>query len=338
MKESQQRNQLCLGHVFSAKAHLRGMLSLLKERKRHWQRSPEQDEPLYENSEEEEHNDRYYLLLHSLFTRNVSRLINSMCYAEFPQTYHAVHSEKLLALASRLDHVEKNCYLTLKLDALCLMQFLSRALQTEAISRWIDGTDTVRDLQDLTDSLDMILSKRSFSESENEFAAGCANGVASQLHIQYVAAHLASISSCKEIQKARGQTSTEAVTVSKSTCCSEKTFDDYVFHILRDALVRHFAKTKDCMAADGCLLFWQVFLGVICVDIRFQRSASMGSEFHTPDSDMLQFFDQGIRRLSQACHIRQWAGARATLQKIAWPIIYADERIAKAVWERAHLS
>lgn len=295
--------------------------------------------------------------LHSLFTRNVSRLINSMCYGEFPQTYHAVHSEKLLALASRLDHVEKNCDLTLKLDALCLMPFLSPSLQKGAISPWIDGTDTVRDLRDLTESLDMIRSKPSFSESENEFAAACANGVASKLHIQYVATHLASISSCKDIPKARRQTSTEAVTVSKSTwcglysatslylhyvlglrSCSEKTLDDYVFHILRDALVRHFAKTKDCMAADGCLLFWQVFLGAISVEIRFRRSASMSSEFHTLDSDMLEFFDQGIRRWSQACHIRQWAGARATLQKIAWPIKYADERIAKAVWERAHLS
>ncbi|KAK4067232.1 uncharacterized protein Triagg1_7675 [Trichoderma aggressivum f. europaeum] len=54
--------ELCLGHVFSAKAHLGGMLSLLKERKRHWQRSPEQDEPQYEISEEEELNNRYYLL------------------------------------------------------------------------------------------------------------------------------------------------------------------------------------------------------------------------------------------------------------------------------------
>ncbi|KAJ4863465.1 hypothetical protein T069G_04419 [Trichoderma breve] len=54
--------ELCLGHVFSAKAHLGGMLNLLKERKRHWQRLPEQDEPLYESSKEEEFNHRYYLL------------------------------------------------------------------------------------------------------------------------------------------------------------------------------------------------------------------------------------------------------------------------------------
>lgn len=38
------------------------MLNLLKERKRHWQRLPEQDEPLYEHSEDEELNDRYFLL------------------------------------------------------------------------------------------------------------------------------------------------------------------------------------------------------------------------------------------------------------------------------------
>ncbi|KAL6786326.1 hypothetical protein J3E68DRAFT_216463 [Trichoderma sp. SZMC 28012] len=349
--------ELCLGHVFSAKAHLGGMLNLFEERKRHWQRFSEQDEPLYESSEEEEFNHRYYLLLHSLFNRNMSRLVNSMCCGEFSQTYHAGHSEKLLALASRLDHVEKNCDLSLKLDTLCLMPFLSRSLQTGTVSPWIDGTDTVRDLRDLTDSLDMIRSKRSFSASENEFASACANGVASKLHVQYVASHIASFSSCKDIPKVRRQMSTEAVKILKSTWCglysasslylhyviglrncSEKTLDDYVFHILRDALIRHFAKAKDCMGADGCLLFWQIFLGAISVEIRFRRSASMGSELHTLDSDILDFFDNGIRRWSQACHIRQWVDARATLQNIAWPIIYADEHIAKAVWERAHFS
>ncbi|KAL7781885.1 hypothetical protein V8C43DRAFT_297210 [Trichoderma afarasin] len=349
--------ELCLGHVFSAKAHLGGMLNLFEERKRHWQRFSEQDEPLYESSEEEEFNHRYYLLLHSLFNRNMSRLVNSMCCGEFSQIYHAGHSEKLLALASRLDHVEKNCDLSLKLDTLCLMPFLSRSLQTGTVSPWIDGTDTVRDLRDLTDSLDMIRSKRSFSASENEFASACANGVASKLHVQYVASHIASISSCKDIPKVWRQMSTEAVKILKSTWCglysasslylhyviglrncSEKTLDDYVFHILRDALIRHFAKAKDCMGADGCLLFWQIFLGAISVEIRFRRSASMGSELHTLDSDILDFFDKGIRRWSQACHIRQWVDARATLQNIAWPIIYVDEHIAKAVWERAHFS
>ncbi|UKZ76843.1 hypothetical protein TrVFT333_004558 [Trichoderma virens FT-333] len=63
------------------------------------------------------------------------------------------------------------------------------------MSHWIDGTDTVRDLRDLTDSLDMVRSKRGFSEQENEFAAACANGVASKLHVEYVASHIASVSS-----------------------------------------------------------------------------------------------------------------------------------------------
>ncbi|KAL6689761.1 hypothetical protein J3F84DRAFT_406142 [Trichoderma pleuroticola] len=335
--------ELCLGHVFSAKAHLGGMLSLLKERKRPWQRLPDQNGPPYEVSEEEELNDRYYLLLHSLFTRNVSRLIHSMCDGEFSQTHHAIHSEELLALACRLDHVEKNCDLPLKLDALCLIPFLSLSLQTVTMSPWIDGTNTVRDLRDLTDSLN--------------FAAACANGVASKLHVQYVTSHIASISFCKGIPKVRRQMSTEAVKGLKSTwcglygatslylhyilrlrSCSEKTLEDYGFHILRDALVRHFAQARDCMAADGCLLFWQIFLGAISVETRFRQSASVGSESHTLDSDMLEFFDKGIQRWSQTCHIRQWADARAALQNIAWPIIYADEHIAKAVWERAYLS
>lgn len=295
--------------------------------------------------------------LHSLFTRNMSRLNNSMCYNEFSQTYHAIHSEKLLALSSRLDRVERNCDLPLKLDVLCLMPFLSRSLQTGTMSHWIDGTDTVRDLRDLTDSLDMVRSKRSFSEPENEFAAACANGVASKLHVQYVASHIASISSCEDTSEVRKEITTKALKVLKSTwcglysatslylhyvlglqSCSERTLDDYVFHILRDALIRHFTKAKDCMAADGCLLFWQIFLGAISMEIRFRRSASMCSEFHALDSSMIEFFDKGIRQWSQACHIRQWADARATLQKIAWPIIYADERIAKAIWERAYYS
>ncbi|KAL7904153.1 hypothetical protein GGI35DRAFT_464027 [Trichoderma velutinum] len=349
--------ELCLGHVFSAKAHLGGMLNLLKERKRHWQLLSKQDDLLYENSEEEELNDRYYLLLHSLFTRNMSRLNNGMCYGEFSQTYRDIHFEKLLASSSRLDRVEKNCDLSLKLDVLCLMPFLSRSLQTGTMSHWIDGADTIRDLRDLTSSLDMIRSKRSFSDSENVFAAACANGVASKLHVQYIASHIASISPCDNTPKIRRQMTTEAVKVLKSTwcglysatslylhyvlglrSCSEKSLDDYIFHILRDALMRHSIRAKDCMSADRCLLFWQIFLGAISVEIRFRRSAFMRSESHTLDSSMSDFFDKGIRQWSQACQIRQWADARVALQKIAWPITHADEHIAKAVWERAHLS
>ncbi|KAL6884719.1 hypothetical protein GGI43DRAFT_426735 [Trichoderma evansii] len=349
--------ELCLGHVFSAKAHLGGMLNLLKERKRHWQRLPKQDEPLYENSVDEELNDRYFLLLHSLFTRNMSRLINSTGYSEFSQTHHAMHSENLLDLSSQLNRVERNCDLPLKLDVLCLMPFFSRSLQTETMSHWIDGTYTIRDLRDLTDSLDIVRSKRDFSEPESEFAAACANAVASKLHVQYVASHIASISSCEARPEARREMTTKALKVLKSTWCGlysatslylhyvlglrscpERMLDNYLFHILRDALMRHFINASDCMATDGCLLFWQIFLGAISMEIRFQRSTSMCSEFHVLDSSIMEFFDKGIRKWSQACQIRQWADARASLQKIAWPIIYADEGMARAIWERAYYS
>lgn len=287
----------------------------------------------------------------------MSRLINSTCYSDISQTHNAIHSEKRLALSSQLDRVERNCDLPLKLDVLCLMPFLSRSLQTETMSHWIDGTDTIRDLRDLTDSLDMVRSKQGFSKPESDFATACVNGVASKLHVQYVASHIASISSCDGIPEVRREMTTKALKVLKSTwcglysatslylhyvlglrSCSEKELDDYVFHILRDALIRHFTKAKDCMAANGCLLFWQIFLGAISMEIRFRRPASMCSEFHALDSSMIEFFDQGIRRWSKARHIRQWVDARATLQKIAWPIIYADERIAKAIWERAYYS
>jgi hypothetical protein len=126
--------------------------------------------------------------------------------------------------------------------------------------------------------------------------------------------------------------------VLKLESCSERTLDDYVFYILRDALMHHLTKEKDCMAVDGCLLFWEIFLGAISMEIRFRSSALMHAEFHALDSSMIEFFNKGIRQWSQACHIRHWADARAALQKIAWPIIYADEHITKAVWERACFS
>ncbi|KAM5345055.1 hypothetical protein ACJ41O_010917 [Fusarium nematophilum] len=331
--------EICFGHVFSAQAHLNGMVTLLQHRRRLLDEFREKGRPHEEDSaQDEELTDRYFLLILTLFARHKSRLLDVLRFGHVPESYRNLSPQDLENLARVDDLVERNCEFDVKLHLLRLIPFFSCPLPTGSNLHWIDGSDTILVIQELTDSIDMVQSKPDACDLENEFAMVCANGVASQLHVQYIASHMRSISHGPSTRHASKPTTTWCglyistglyllnvlgLRESLDTACQ-----DYVMHIFKRAVTRHLAELKDGRSMSEHVLFWQIFLGAISVEKSYRQGAGDGSS-------MGEFFDEAIWKWSRAAGVSRWEDARGVLERVAWRSVDAEEGLAMAIWERA---
>ncbi|KAF4952395.1 hypothetical protein FSARC_12652 [Fusarium sarcochroum] len=300
--------------------------------------------------EDEELTDRYFLLILSIYTRHVSRLMETFFSGHRPQVYHTATPGKIDTLSRPLNHVERNCNLPLKLLSLRLMPFFSKPVPLGVTLGWVNGRDTIDKLRNITESLDMMYARPDVDHDEVTFAMACTNCVASQLHVDQVASHIASFCYTEDGSAQRGREITRKPLDQElhTTWCglyiassiythhvlglrepSGKTSRDYLTHILKKALNNHLAVMGDGQSMSDQLLLWEIILGAISAKEDHQRDG----QGH--DTSAVVFFREAIWKWNRAARIGDWSVAKAILMRLAWPEFHASEDSMRQIWEEA---
>ncbi|KIL88371.1 hypothetical protein FAVG1_08450 [Fusarium avenaceum] len=340
--------ELCLGSLASAKAHIDGMVVLLNQQRLriHELPDPYNLEDTEEYQQDEELTNRYFLLILSFYTRYTLH--------EEPYSSQKLGEDKTPATANEttllhpLNHIERNCDPSLKLLSLRTMLLFSKPVPPQATLSWIDGSDTIERLKSITESLDMMYAKPHIDHDEIQFAMACTNCVASQIHLDQLASHVASFcytkdeSIRKETEVLEGPQGQELHT----TWCGlyiassiyihrvlglgepeETMAPDYIIHVFEKALMKQSRAMGNGRTVSDQLLFWQMMLGAISVTVDSQGSGQQAAKY----------FSRAICQWSQTAQIRTWSDAKAILARIAWPAVSAIEDIVWQIWERSCL-
>jgi hypothetical protein len=226
------------------------------------------------------------------------------------------------------------------------MLLFSKPVPPGATLSWINGRDTIERLKAITESLDMMYAKPQIDHDEVRFAMACTNCVASQIHLDQLASHIASFCYTKDelIRKETELLEKLHEQELRTTWCSlyiassiyihrvlglgepEGTIaHDYVIHVFKKALMKQSGRMGDGRSASDQLLFWQMMLGAITVTVHSQGS----------DQQVTKYFSQAIRQWSRTSQIRTWSDAKAILARIAWPAVNAMEDTVRQIWERS---
>lgn len=228
------------------------------------------------------------------------------------------------------------------------MLLFSKPVPPQATLSWIDGSDTIERLKSITESLDMMYAKPHIDHDEIQFAMACTNCVASQIHLDQLASHVASFcytkdeSIRKETEVLEGPQGQELHT----TWCGlyiassiyihrvlglgepeETMAPDYIIHVFEKALMKQSRAMGNGRTVSDQLLFWQMMLGAISVTVDSQGSGQQAAKY----------FSRAICQWSQTAQIRTWSDAKAILARIAWPAVSAIEDIVWQIWERSCL-
>ncbi|KAJ3529593.1 hypothetical protein NM208_g9687 [Fusarium decemcellulare] len=341
--------EFCLGRIASAQAHLKGMVSLLNCQIQDLHK-PDQGVLPRKSRDDEELNDRYFLLLLTLSNRYKSRLSDSI-HSDDSQS--ATPQEQVSHLDA-LYAAEMKCDAAMKLELLCMMPFFCQPLLSGAHWCWIDGAETIRDLRELTHSLDQIQSKVNVSRAETEFAMACANGVASHLHMRYIESHISSVFNPKAVGSRRSSGRKRRAAGLDTTWCGlyaatslylhdvlgiglpeDPDCHRHTMYTLKRSLCNHLDVLVNGTSATEHLLFWQIFLGAVSV----QRISRQDMPWLTNDGpSWMDFFSHAIWTWSRASGIIEWRDARAILESIAWPFAHAEEDAARDIWNSARFT
>lgn len=192
----------------------------------------------------------------------------------------------------------------------------------------------------------MMNAKPHIDHDEVQFAMACTNCVASQIHLDQLASHIASFCYTKDesIRKETEFLEKPQEQELHSTWCGlyiassiyihrvlglgepeETMAHDYVIHVFEKALIKQSRGMGDGRTASDQLLFWQMMLGAISVTVDSQGSGQQATKY----------FSQAIWQWSRTAQIRTWSDARAILARTAWPAVTAMEDTVRQIWERS---
>jgi hypothetical protein len=226
------------------------------------------------------------------------------------------------------------------------MLLFSKPVPPQATLSWINGRDTIERLKAITESLDMMYAKPHIDHDEVQFAMACTNCVASQIHLDQLASHIASFCYTKDelirketevlekLQEQELHTTWCGLYIASSIYIhrvlglgepEETMAHDYIIHVFKKALIKQSGCMGDGRSASDQLLFWQMMLGAIYVTVDSQGS----------DQQATKYFSQAIWQWSRTAQIRTWSDAKAILARIAWPAVTAMEDTVRQIWERS---
>ncbi|KAJ4137919.1 hypothetical protein NW765_016829 [Fusarium oxysporum] len=226
------------------------------------------------------------------------------------------------------------------------MLLFSKPVPPRATLSWINGRDTIERLKAITESLDMMYGKPHIDHDEVQFAMACTNCVASQIHLDQLASHIASFCYTKDelirketevlekLQEQELRTTWCGLYIASSIYIhrvlglgepEETMAHDYIIHVFKKALMKQFGRMGDGRSMSDQLLLWEMMLGAINVTVDSQGS----------DQQATKYFSQAIWQWSRTAQIRNWSDAKAILARIAWPEVNAMEDTARQIWERS---
>ncbi|EXL40360.1 hypothetical protein FOCG_17127 [Fusarium oxysporum f. sp. radicis-lycopersici 26381] len=338
--------ELCLGSLASAKTHIDGMVVLLNQQRLriHEQPDPYRFQDAEEYQQDEELTDRYFLLILSFYTRYTLHKEPYSGQKSGEDGTPAPASET--TLSHPLNQIERNCDPSLKLLSLRTMLLFSKPVPPRATLSWINGRDTIERLKAITESLDMMYGKPHIDHDEVQFAMACTNCVASQIHLDQLASHIASFCYTKDelirketevlekLQEQELRTTWCGLYIASSIYIhrvlglgepEETMAHDYIIHVFKKALMKQFGRMGDGRSMSDQLLLWEMMLGAINVTVDSQGS----------DQQATKYFSQAIWQWSRTAQIRNWSDAKAILARIAWPEVNAMEDTARQIWERS---
>jgi hypothetical protein len=226
------------------------------------------------------------------------------------------------------------------------MLLFSKPVPPGATLSWINGRDTIERLKAITKSLDMMYAKPYVDHDEVQFAMACTNCVASQIHLDQLASHIASFCYTKDelirketevwgkLQEQELRTTWCGLYIASSIYIhrvlglgepEETMTHDYIIHVFKKALMKQLRSMGDGRSMSDQLLLWEMMLGAISVTVDSQGSGQQATKY----------FSQAIWQWSRTAQIRNWSDAKAILARIAWPEVNAMEDTARQIWERS---
>jgi hypothetical protein len=254
--------------------------------------------------------------------------------------FWAAYKKGLADLSRPFDQVERNCDFDLKLLTLRMMPLFAKSPPAGATLGWVSGQETIHKLRDITESFDIVCSRPTVDNEEVRLAMSCTNGVASQLHVHHITSHVASLTYDESDTRDNEWLTTWCglyITtgiyfhrVLGLRDLSERTYQNYVVHVLKKAIKEHMSRMRNGGYESKHILLWQILLGAMNVEMMHTEGGP--TDYDPSDTD---FFDAALGDWGRNAGLYDWSDVRSILSGIVWPRLCSDEDLLKEIWERA---
>lgn len=303
-----------------AEAHLRGMVTILN------QQLDLRDENGQEDGPEEELANRYFILTHTFLNGCKSSLEDATKAAADEQQRREdtppadkldVFTEEWLG-QQRQDELQESSLFSIQ-----LLPMYFYPLPQGVVPGLVNGRDTVTCLRDVT------------KDYNNSFWG---NGMASAVLERWTLAHVSSVIPGYDAFQNETSPKYDFVTSWCSLCISsgiyvsyvlklwgplESTVHRYTIRLLNRCITYEVAEWENSSRTRKDFLFWQHFLGAICVHAR-------PADTENPENFLIY---RRVRDLSHRLGLRDWKHARTVLTRTAWPMSTTDESATRELWE-----
>jgi hypothetical protein len=266
--------------------------------------------------------------------------MHSLNFTPGSDNFWTAYQKGLADLSRPFDEVERNCDFDLKVLTLRMMPLFDKSPPSGMTLGWVSGWETINKLRDINESIDMVRSRPVIDSDEMRLVMSCTNGVASQLHVHHITSHVASFRNDENaIRDDEWYTTWCGLYITTSIYFhrvlglrdpSERTYQNYVIHVLKKAITKHLTCMKSGQCKSEKMLLWQILLGAINVEMILRDEIL---EDHDPPARA--FFDMALWDWSQAVGVESWSAARHILSEIVWPRQYPDEALLEAIWKRS---